>query len=108
MHHSETDISFDEVILFSQNHKFTYMQSLDSLTVIQQAIIEANLRLSYASVCEVQAKAVSYTVAGKDVFISVSLYQENLPVSESLLPVFDRLFGYKSGNKTSIALDSNV
>ena len=32
--------------------------------------------LSYGSVCEVQAKAVSYIVAGKDVFISLYLYQE--------------------------------
>ena len=50
--------------------------SLDSRTVIQQAIIKATQRLSYASVCEVQAKAVSYIVAGKDVFISLNLYQE--------------------------------
>ena len=66
-------------------------------------IIEAAPCLSYASVCEVQAKAVSYIVAGKEVFISLSLYQENLPVFESLPPVFDRPFGYKSGNETSIA-----
>ena len=52
-------------------------------TLVQQAIIEATPHLGYASVYEVQAKAVSYIVAGKDVFIFLSLYQENLPVFEA-------------------------
>ena len=71
--------------------------------LIQQAIIEATPRLGYASVCKVQMKAVSYIVACKDGFISLSFYRENLPIFESLPLVFDRLFGYKSGNETGIA-----
>ena len=38
--------------------------------VIWRAIVEAANSLGYATICELQAKAISSIVAGKDVFLS--------------------------------------
>ena len=71
---------------------------------IQQAIVEAAQGLGYASVREVQAKAIRSVIAGKDEFISLptgtgkSLRFAHVPL------VFDRLFGYEKGTETSIAI----
>ena len=71
---------------------------------IQQAIIEAAQRLGYANVREVQAKAISSIVAGKDVFISLPTATGKSLCFALVLLVFDHLFGYKQGTETSIAI----
>ncbi|MCG8622733.1 MAG: DEAD/DEAH box helicase [Proteobacteria bacterium] len=71
---------------------------------IQQAIIEAAQRLGFASVREVQAKAITSIVAGKDVFVSLPT-GTGKSLCFALVPlVFDRLLGYESGTESSIAI----
>ena len=60
----------------------------------ERAINEAVLSLGYDSVCEIQAKAISSVVAGKDVFLSLPTVTGK-SLCFALVPlVFDCLFGY--------------
>ena len=67
---------------------------------------KAAQKLGFASVHEVQAKAITSIVhvAGKDVFVSLPAGTGKL-LCFALVPlVFDCLFGYKSGTGRSIAI----
>ena len=70
--------------------------------VIRQAIVEAANSLGYATIRELQAKVITSIVAGKDVFLSLPTGTGE-SLCFALVPlVFDCLFGYERGTKTSL------